>query len=93
MHIKTEAEGEIEINSGEIEMYNKIEYAILFTKAKGFEGYNTNNIKEIWNDRIVEGENKMIDVYYGVEIYVFKYNGNMYIVNIYDKEVKGWKAL
>jgi len=92
MHIK-ETEVEQEIKSEEMEMYNKIEYAILFTEPKGLDGYNTNNIKEMWYDRIEEGGNKMIDVYYGVEIYVFKYNGNMYLVNIYNKEVKAWKAL
>lgn len=83
----------IETKSEDIEMYNKIEYAILFTEEYGLEGYNTYQIKEKWNEKIEEGELKMIDIYYGIEIYIFKYNSNMYIVNIHNKEIKAWRKL
>jgi hypothetical protein len=78
----------LESKNEDIEMYNKLEYAVLFTEEHGLEGYNVGNIKEI-----EEGELKMIDIYYGIEIYVFKYNSKMYLVNIHNKEVKAWRAI
>ncbi len=73
--------------------FNIMENAILFTQQSYISGYNTFGLYNHWINNINNNEYKHIDIYYGINIYLFKYNDNLYLFNIYDNKVETWQQL
>jgi hypothetical protein len=83
----------MEEKAEEVKMYNIMQNAIIFTGKRGLEGYKTGGLKERWDGVMEEGDYKWIDVYYGINIYIFKCNNELYIMNVEKDEVAAWKKV
>jgi len=84
----------MESKSCDISIYNKLEYSVSFTQPTSFlEGVDTSFYRKQWIDKINNDEYKCIDVFYGCPIYIFKYSEKLYLINMYNNEVKYWKEI